>query len=171
MNLISDVKNHCDSYREINVTADKLQALIEGFFSRWYALWAFSIDGSNGTSIPPYVEILVTHGRLSIYSSVINHPTAPIEVKRFFRAAGLSSALNVMRAAVQGESRLKSMPNNTVIMISFAAMISFRLSTMDTTSNRTLAPSIRILIEETADVLERIGTNPPHRKGTFYHRL
>jgi hypothetical protein len=65
------------------------------------------------SSIPPYVEILVTHGRLSIYSSVINHPTAPMEVKRFFRAAALSSALNVMRASVQGEGRLKSMPNNT----------------------------------------------------------
>jgi len=161
--------------------------MIEEFFNHWYTTWAFAIGGSNGkpslhpagsllmitgNSVPPYVEILVTHGRLSIYSSVINHPTAPTEVKRFFRAAGLSSALNVMRAAVQGESRLKSMPNNTVIMIAFAAMISFRLSTMDATSNRSLAPSIRILIEETADVLERIGTNPPHRKGTseFYGR-
>jgi hypothetical protein len=88
-----------------------------------------------------------------------------------------------MRAAVQGESRLKSMPNNTVIMMhvypkfssrtylptqghrSFAAMICFRLSTMGSTSNHRLAPSIRILIEETADVLERIGTIPLHRKG------
>ncbi len=103
--------------------------MIEGFFSSWYGTWAYAIGGSTRpstlhvlyssltlkieNSVPPYVEILVTHGRLSIYSSVINHPTAPIEVKRFFRAAGLSSALNVMRAAVQGESRLKSMPNNT----------------------------------------------------------
>lgn len=117
-------------------------------------------------SIPPYVEILVTHGRLSIYSSVINHPTAPVEVKRFFRAAGLSSSLNVMRAAVQGESRLKSMPNNTAIMISFAACFAFYLSTMGSTGNISLAPSIRRLIEETADVLERIGSNPPHRNGT-----
>jgi hypothetical protein len=45
-------------------------------------------------------------------------------------------------------------------------MISFRLCTMDATSNRSLAPSIRILIEETADVLERLGSSPPHRKGT-----
>jgi len=114
------------------VTAAGLQNMIEGFFNNWYATWTFATLGNNsmplspfdnnllmtiGNSIPPYVEILVTHGRLSIYSSVINHPTAPIEVKRFFRAAGLSSALNVMRAAVQGESRLKSMPNNTVIMM------------------------------------------------------
>jgi hypothetical protein len=117
-------------------------------------------------SIPPYVEILVIHGRLSIYSSVINHPTAPIEVKRFFRAAGLSSALNVMRAAVQGESRLKSMPNNTAIMISFAACFAFYLSSMGSSGNMSLAPSIRRLIEESADVLERIGSNPPHRNGT-----
>jgi hypothetical protein len=117
-------------------------------------------------SIPPYVEILVTHGRLSIYSSVINHPTAPIEVKRFFRAAGLSSALNVMRAAVQGESRLRSMPNNTAIMISFAACFAFYLSTMGSSGNMSLAPSIRRLIEEVAALLERIGSNPPHRNGT-----
>lgn len=121
---------------------------------------------SLDNSIPPYVEILVTHGRLSIYSSVINHPTASIEVKRFFRAAGLSSALKVMRAAVQGESRLKSMPNNTAIMISFAACFAFYLSTMGLTENMSLAPSIRRLIEEVATLLERIGSNPPHRNGT-----
>lgn len=125
-------------------------------------IWLTLLDGL----IPPYVEILVTHGRLSIYSSVINHPTAPIEVKRFFRAAGLSSSLNVMRAAVQGESRLKSMPNNTAIMISFAACFAFCLSTMGAGNTSSLAPSIRILIEESADVLERIGSNPPHRNGT-----
>jgi hypothetical protein len=44
-------------------------------------------------------------------------------------------------------------------------MICFRLSTQGANSNHSLAPSIRILIEETADVLERIGTNPSHRKG------
>lgn len=123
-----------------------------------------NVDLDN--SIPPYVEILVTHGRLSIYSSVINHPTAPVEVKRFFHAAGLSSSLNVMRAAVQGESRLRSMPNNTAIMISFAACFAFYLSTVGSTGNISLAPSIRRLIEESADVLERIGSNPPHRNGT-----
>jgi hypothetical protein len=117
-------------------------------------------------NIPPYVEILVSHTRLSTYGSVINHPTAPIEVKRFFHAAGLSSALNVMRAAVQGEGRFKSMPNNTAIMISFAACFALRLSMMVARNNLSLAPSIKILIEETADVLERIGTIPSHRKGT-----
>jgi hypothetical protein len=154
--------------------------MIDSFFNNWYSTWAFATGGMKGVciyfscficsqppdnSIPPYVEILVTHGRLSIYSSVINHPTAPIEVKRFFRAAGLSSSLNVMRAAVQGESRLKSMPNNTAIMISFAACFAFYLSTMGSTGSISLAPSIRRLIEESADVLERIGSNPPHRNG------
>jgi hypothetical protein len=157
--------------------------MIDAFFNNWYATWTFATGGMKGrcipsfirrssadkyqdNSIPPYVEILVTHGRLSIYSSVINHPTAPVEVKRFFRAAGLSSSLNVMRAAVQGENRLKSMPNNTAIMISFAACFAFYLSTMGSTGNISLAPSIRRLIEESADVLKRIGSNPPHRNGT-----
>lgn len=95
----------------------------------------------------------------------MNHPTAPLEVKRFFRAAGLSAALNVMRAAIQGESRLKSMPNNTVIMISFAACSALSLSVTPADSRCSLAPSVRNLIEETADVLERIGASPSHRNG------
>lgn len=97
---------------------------------------------------------------------MINHPTAPLEVKRFFHAAGLSSALNVMRAAVQGEGRLKSMPNNTAIMISFAACFALCISAMAAGNNLSLTPSIQILIEETADVLERIGSSPSHRNGT-----
>ena len=51
-------------------------------------------------------------------------------------------------------------------MISFAAMLSIQLTTMGEGTNSSLAPSIRILIMETADVLERIGSNPPHRNGT-----
>lgn len=116
-------------------------------------------------SLPPYVEILVTHTQLSTYGGVINHPTAPLEVKRFFRAAGLSAALNVLRAAIQGESRLKSMPNNTVIMISFAACSALSLSVTRGDGKSSLAPSVRTLIEETAAVLERIGATPSHRKG------
>jgi hypothetical protein len=95
---------------------------------------------------------------------VINHPTAPSEVRRFFRTAGLSSALNVMRAAIQGESQLQSMPNNTAIMISFAACFALSLSAYSTGSSN-LAPSVRNLIEETADVLERIGSTTGHRNG------
>lgn len=97
---------------------------------------------------------------------MINHPTAPTEVSRFFRAAGLSSALNVLRAAVQGEPRLKSMPNNTAIMISFAACFAMGLSMMASGSKLSLAPSIRILVEEAAAVLERIGSSPAHRNGS-----
>ena len=119
-------------------------------------------------SLPPYVEILVTHTQLSTYGGVINHPTAPLEVKRFFRAAGLSSALNVLRAAIQGESRLKSMPNNTVIMISYAACSALSLSEMPADSRSSLAPSVRNLIEEAAGVLERIGATPNHRSGTSF---
>lgn len=68
-----------------------------------------------------------------------------------------------MRAAVQGENKLQSMPNNTCIMISFAACFAVYLSTIGKGS---LAPSVRVLIEESAGVLERIGNITPHRKGT-----
>jgi hypothetical protein len=117
--------------------------------------------------LPPYVEVLVTHTRLSIYSSVINHPTAPLEVRHFFRTAGLSAALNVMRAAVQGEVQLFSMPNNTAIMVSFAACFALKLSTQMSggNSNSVLAPSVRTLIEETADMMEKIGNITKHRQG------
>ncbi|KAJ5872031.1 uncharacterized protein N7529_004384 [Penicillium soppii] len=138
---------------------------IETFYERWYSTWALAIGEGETRSLPPYVEILVTHTQLSTYGGVINHPTAPIEVKRFFRAAGLSSALNVLRAATQGESRLKSMPNNTVIMISFAACSALSLSVTPGDSRSSLAPSVRNLIEETAGVLERIGATPSHRSG------
>lgn len=57
------------------------------------------------------------------------------------------------------------MPNNTVIMISFAACSALSLSVMPTDSNSSLAPSVRTLIEEVAGVLERIGTTPSHRNG------
>ena len=59
------------------------------------------------------------------------------------------------------------MPNNTAIMISFAACFAFYLSTIGSTGNISLAPSIRRLIEESADVLERIGSNPPHRRDSL----
>ncbi|KAJ5772009.1 hypothetical protein N7520_002538 [Penicillium odoratum] len=123
----------------------------QSFYDRWYKTWALAIsEGGTARSLPPYVEILVTHTQLSTYGGVINHPTAPLEVKRFFRAAGLSAALNVLRAAIQGESRLKSMPNNTVIMISFAACSALSLSVTPGDSRSSLAPSVRTLIEETA---------------------
>lgn len=158
---------------------DRIETTIESFYDRWNASWAPAIgEGQRryprriraeliyeAYSLPPYVEILVTHTRLSTYAGVINHPTARLEVKQFFRAAGLSSALNVMRAAIQGESRLKSMPNNTVIMISFAACSALSLGVTPTDSRSSLAPSVRNLIEETADVLERIGASPGHRNG------
>lgn len=44
--LISDVKRICDA--EHNVTAMRLQEMIEGFFNQWYATWAFAIGGSSG---------------------------------------------------------------------------------------------------------------------------
>jgi hypothetical protein len=172
------VSTFCDT-----IDQSRIKKTIETFYERWYSTWALAIgEGESkyiytseyvldhkltptARSLPPYVEILVTHTQLSTYGGVINHPTAPIEVKRFFRAAGLSSALNVLRAATQGESRLKSMPNNTVIMISFAACSALSLSVTPGDSRSSLAPSVRNLIEETAGVLERIGATPSHRSG------
>jgi hypothetical protein len=100
-----------------------------------------------------------------MYSSVINHTTAPVGARHYFRAAGLSSALNVLRVAVQGEGQLRSMPNNTAIMISFAACFALRMGTVADAHGSSLAPSIRTLIAETTDVLERIGSTPIQRRG------
>jgi hypothetical protein len=166
--LFSTVRSRCDSYRVIDVgsqVSQEIEASIENFYGSWHATWTMAIGDGEQRSLPPYVEILVTHTLLSTYSGVINHPTAPLEVKRLFRASALSSALNVMRAAIQGEERLKSMPNNTVIMISFAACVALTLSKSAGRGSLNLAPSVRKLIEETAAVLERIGNSPRHRKG------
>lgn len=100
-----------------------------------------------------------------MYSSVINHGTAPAAARHFFRAAGLSAALNVLRVAVQGESQLKTMPNNTAIMISFAACFALRVSAAADGGKSSLAPSVRTLIAETTEVLERIGSTPVQRNG------
>lgn len=58
------------------------------------------------------------------------------------------------------------MPNNTAIMITFAACFALSISTMAEGNTLSLAPSIRILVEEAADMLERIGRTPTHRNGT-----
>ncbi|KAK0611648.1 hypothetical protein B0T14DRAFT_540692 [Immersiella caudata] len=166
--LFASIRSICDGSRE-NPTdgamiAQSIQLTVDKFFAQWQAKWGMSIGTGPQHRLPPYVQILVTHTRLSIYSTVINHPTAPTEVRHFFHAAGLSSALNVMRAAIQGEGQLSSMPNNTAIMISFAACFALRLSSQ-LAGNSNLAPSVRTLIEETADVLERIGCVTKHRNG------
>lgn len=166
--LFNTVRSRCDSYRAIDVgskVAEDINLTIENFFNKWLTTWTAAIGEGEQKTLPPYVEILVTHTRLSTYSGVVNHPTAPLEVKRLFRASALSSALNVMRAAIQGESRLQSMPNNTVTMICFAACVALTLSAPSPGGNHNLAPSVRNLIEETATVLKRIGSTPSHRNG------
>jgi hypothetical protein len=166
--LFDAIRSRCDNYKVIDVgskVAQEIETMIDGFFSQWLTTWTTAIGEGEQRSLPPYVEILVTHTRLSTYSGVINHPTAPLEVKRQFRASALSSALNVMRAAIQGEARLMSMPNNTVIMICFAACVAWNLSRPSRGETDNLTPSIRNLIQETATVLERIGLTPSHRNG------
>ncbi|ATY63734.1 Zn(II)2Cys6 transcription factor [Cordyceps militaris] len=166
--LFNNVRSLCDGSQHASsdgsLIARSIQDAIERFFAQWHSKWDLSIGVGPDRRLPPYVEILVSHTRLSTYGGVINHPTAPIEVRRFFRTAGLSSALNVMRAAIQGESLLQSMPNNTTIMICFAACFALTLSAY-TTDRSALAPSIRELIVEAAGVLERLGTITPHRHG------
>ncbi|KAG5758438.1 hypothetical protein H9Q72_013431 [Fusarium xylarioides] len=166
--LFATVRALCDGSQmassDGSLIAQSIQGSIERFFDQWYTEWGVSIGKGPDRRLPPYVEILVTHTRLSIYGGVINHPTAPLEVRRFFHTAGLSSALNVMRAAIQGESQLQSMPNNTAIMISFAACFALTLSSY-ATGGSALAPSVRNLIDETATVLERIGNVTRHRNG------
>jgi hypothetical protein len=167
-NLFSAVRSSCDSCQTTDVgskVAQVIETTIEGFFGEWQNTWTSSIGEGGQKTLPPYVEILITHTRLSIYGGVINHPTAPLKVKRLFRASALSSALNVMRAAIQGEARLKSMPNNTVTMICFAACVALTLGVPSSGRNHNLAPSVRSLIEQTATVLERIGSTPSHRNG------
>ncbi|KAI1078005.1 hypothetical protein F5B20DRAFT_550061 [Whalleya microplaca] len=167
-NLIAKVRAICDSYvsgsSEVSVV-ERVKSEITLFFDRWYQTWPFQLGDREQLALPPYVEILASHTRLSMYSSVINHGTAPVGARHFFRAAGLSSALNVLRVAVQGERQLRSMPNNTAIMISFAACFALRVSTVADGQASSLAPSIRALIAETTDVLERIGSAPIQRKG------
>ncbi|OTA88843.1 hypothetical protein M434DRAFT_79971 [Hypoxylon sp. CO27-5] len=167
-NIITKVRAICDSYVNGNSESsvvDRVKSEITLFFDRWYQTWPLQLGDREQLSLPPYVEILASHTRLSLYSSVINHGTAPVGARHFFRAAGLSSALNVLRVAVQGEGQLRSMPNNTAIMISFAACFALRVSTVADGRGSSLAPSIRALIAETTDVLERIGSTPIQRKG------
>ncbi|KAF4121839.1 hypothetical protein GMORB2_1679, partial [Geosmithia morbida] len=174
--LFTTVRNMCDASQapttsEGSLAAQSIESSIECFFDQWYSNWGEAIGAGPERRLPPYVEILVTHTRLSLYGSVINHPTASIEVRRFFRTAGLSSALNVMRVAIQGETQLRSMPNNTAIMISFAACFALTLSAY-ATGGSSLAPSVRKLIDEVAGVLVRTGGVTPHRNGlsTLYGR-
>ena len=165
--LITSVREFCDGSQGANGGSAAVRFLkdkIDRFFEQWYAVWSLQITQGDG-QLPPYVEILVSHTKLSTYCNVVNHPTASTDVKQFFRAAGLASAMNVMKAAVRGENRLKSMPNNTVIMVSFAACFALALGTTTLGNRAILAPNARILIEETTLVLERIGSTPKHRNG------
>lgn len=167
--VFAAVRAMCDrsqnNFSDSALITESIQGTIERFFDQWRTDWGLSIGSGPERQLPPYVDILVTHTRLSIYSGVINHPTAPIQVRQFFRTAGMSSALTVLRVAVRGELALQSMPNNTAIMITFAACFALTLSAYATGRSSDLAPSVRTLIEEAAGVLERVGNTTPHRNG------
>ena len=160
--LVDSIRARCDNFRIIDAeseVAESMKTTIEQFFDRWHAMWSVSLGEGNQNNFPPYVKILITHTILSTYCMVINHPTAPTKVKNLFHSQALSAALKVMRTAVRGESELESMPNNTAIMISFAACFALKLS------SGPLHPSVKDLIYETANMLQRIGAFPSHRQG------
>jgi hypothetical protein len=119
----------------------------------------------GGNAIPPYANILVTHTRLSTYGSVINHRAAPAEVKGLFRNDGMQAAVEVMRTAVRAETGLTAMPNNTAIMVAYAACVALSLSKAITERDPAFAVGIWNMVEETAGVLERIAQVTPQRRG------
>lgn len=166
--LVASVRATCDEHQFDSGNSANIVKLmrekIEGFFTQWYSTWTYQIQQDDGT-LPPYNEILVSHGKLSAYCNVINHPTASMDVKQFFRAAGLTAAINVIRTAAQNESRLHSMPNNSVIMVSFAACFVLGLSTTKKQGRMYIADNVRASINDVASALERIGSVPSHRKG------
>ena len=161
--LVDRVRSRCDNFRIIDVeseVAESMKRTIQDFFDQWMTTWSVALGGGDRDKFPPYVKILTTHTILSTYCMVINHPTAPTKVKSVFHSEGLSAALKVMRTAVQGEHELESMPNNTAIMISFAACFALKLS------GGPLHPSVKDLFQETVNMLQRIGASSSHRQGT-----
>ncbi|KAL1303777.1 hypothetical protein AAFC00_007114 [Neodothiora populina] len=167
--LIVSAKGLCDSYNpeadDGTAVAESIRDMIETYIEDWYATWGPVVADWNENQLPPYVEILGCHTRLSFYGLVMNYPTAPAEVHRFFRVGGLSASINVMRIACKGEALWKSVPNNTIVMVAFAACLALRLSNTQIESNPGIAQSVRSLVHQTADVFHRIGSFPAHRQG------
>jgi hypothetical protein len=87
--IFATVRAMCDgsqnTFSDGSLIARSVESTIERFFDQWNTDWGLSIGSGPERKLPPYVDILVTHTRLSIYSGVINHPTAPVEVRQFFR--------------------------------------------------------------------------------------
>jgi hypothetical protein len=106
----------------------------------------------------------VAHTRLSIYTKLISYATSGSAIRQTCCNGALSSALNVMRSAVNGEKQLRSLPNNLAIMICFAVCIAVRLGVA--TGKRSLARSVLGLAQDAADMLARAGTTPAHRNIT-----
>lgn len=81
IDLIARVKSRCDNYQSSvddgTAVAESIRDMIESFLENWFATWAPVVADWKGNQLPPYVEILSCHTRLSIYGLVMNHPTAP----------------------------------------------------------------------------------------------
>jgi hypothetical protein len=169
-NLLNELRDICNtasgaSREDGRRAAYQISELIDLFFREWRVQWSDLLYTEGGKAIPPYVNILVTHTRLSTYGSVINHRTAPAEVKGLFRNDGMQAAVEVMRTAVRAEEGLTAMPNNTAIMVAYAACVALSLSKAITERDPAFAIGIWNMVEETAGVLERIARVTPQRRG------
>jgi hypothetical protein len=169
-NLLNELKDICNAASgagrdEGRRAAYQINELIDHFFRDWRDEWSVLLLEEGSGAIPPYANILVTHTRLSTYGSVINHRAAPTEIKGLFRNDGMQAAVEVMRTAVRAEKGLTAMPNNTAIMVAYAACVALSLSKAVTERDPAFAVGIWNMVEETAGVLERIAQVTPQRRG------
>jgi len=162
--VIEKVKQLSDESTAENGSGQLIREEVDGYFNSWHQTWDQAImKGQSG--FPPYLDILIQHTKLSIYGSVVNYINASEEVSSNLGNWGLSAALNVMRAAVQGEDKLKSMPNNCAVMVSYAVCFVLGIYAKPSSFGSTIEPKVRILIGQVIDMLVRIGSCTPHRKG------
>jgi hypothetical protein len=81
--LVEQVETFCDRNRTDQAVLE-IKEQIQAFFDQWYATWQAQIGDRKEYKLPTYVEILASHTRFSLYSCVINHPTASLELGLFF---------------------------------------------------------------------------------------
>lgn len=163
--LISSIRITCDSdWQQLDsdsLTAELLKERIEKFFALWESSWAFQVQPDG--KLTPYLKIVAAHTALAVYCGVISHPTIPTGAQKAFRTAALESALNVMRTALDPDLQQMALPNNTIIMVAFAACFYLGLAP----STRLPAKSdIRALIGRIADLLEKNGSSSHHLQRT-----
>lgn len=161
--LISSIRTTCDScWSDLPAnfsTTEWIQERIERFFEYWQSSWSFQVR--SGGKLTPYLKIVATHTKLAAYCSAISHPSAPKKAQQPLCAAAIASALDVMKTALEPEVQQMAMPNNTIIMIAFAAC--FYLGLMSSTSN-SLDVRTKDIIVKIVDFLEVKALLPRQRQ-------